>query len=113
MFIAMNRFEVWKHQADSFEAVWTTRESRLRGQPGFVSFTLLRLAPDFADDTSETVLFASHTAWRTLADFETWTRSQAFRDAHKDGGQTRDMLKGAPRFEGFTVVQAIEGNDTT
>jgi heme-degrading monooxygenase HmoA len=112
MFIAMNRFEVWAGEAEAFEAIWRARESRLPDQPGFVSFRLLRLAPEYADEARETVLFASHAVWRSQADFDAWTRSQAFRDTHKEGGRTRDMLKGGPRFEGFTVVQAIPDGGT-
>ncbi len=108
MFIAMNRFQVLTDHADAFEAVWKTRESRLTDQPGFVAFHMLK-GPDA--EAGETILYASHTIWRSREDFEAWTRSQSFRDAHKDGGRTRHMYQGGPRFEGFEVIQEVTGGD--
>lgn len=109
MFIAMNRFEVLRDQAAAFEAVWLTRQSRLVGEPGFIVFHLLR---HIETGEGDTILFASHTVWRSRADFEAWTQSTAFQDAHKDGARTRDMLKGGPRFEGFEVVQEVTARGT-
>jgi heme-degrading monooxygenase HmoA len=103
MFIAMNRFKVVPASATAFEAVWTSRDSHLRGVPGFVEFHLLR-GPELDDH----VLYASHTIWRSRADFEAWTRSDAFRLAHRDAGQNRPLYLGHPEFEGFDVIQTIE-----
>jgi heme-degrading monooxygenase HmoA len=99
MFIAMNRFRVVKEHAAEFEEVWRSRDSRLKGLPGFVEFHLLK-GPEHEDH----VLYASHTIWRTRAAFEAWTKSDAFRQAHKDGGKTKHMYLGGPQFEGFEVV---------
>jgi len=105
MFIAMNRFQVLKDHADAFESVWKSRDSRLVNEPGFIAFHLLK-GPE--DDT--TILYASHTLWRSRAEFEAWTRSESFREAHKDGGRTKPMYQGGPRFEGFEVVQEVTGD---
>ncbi len=102
MFIAMNRFQIIRGQEDAFEAVWKSRDSHLSGVPGFVEFHLLR-GPSSDDHT----LFASHTVWRSKADFEAWTRSEAFRKAHAGAGGTRPLYIGSPRFEGFDVVQTV------
>ena len=67
-----------------------------------VSFHLLR--GPVRDDH---VLYASHTLWRDKADFEAWTRSEAFRLAHRDAGQNRPLYLGHPEFEGFEVIQEI------
>ena len=99
MFIAMNRFRVRKGYADAFEKVWRDRDSRLKDVPGFVEFHLLK-GPE-ADDH---VLYASHTIWSSRADFEAWTKSDAFRQAHKDAGQNKGLYLGHPEFEGFEVV---------
>lgn len=99
MFIAMNRFRIVKGQEEAFEEVWRGRDSRLRDVPGFVEFHLLK-GPE-ADDH---VLYASHTIWSDRAAFEAWTRSEAFREAHKGAGQTKGMYLGGPHFEGFDVV---------
>lgn len=99
MFIAMNRFKVLRGAEADFEQVWTTRDSHLAGVPGFMSFHLLR-GPELEDHT----LYASHTEWASREDFEAWTRSEAFRLAHRNAGNNRPMYLGHPEFEGFDVV---------
>jgi len=54
------------------------------------------------------VLYASHTIWRSREDFEAWTRSEAFRAAHRDAGQGRSLTIGHPEFEGFDVLQVVK-----
>lgn len=103
MFIAMNRFKVLRGSETAFEEVWTSRETHLPSVPGFVSFHLLR-GPERDDHT----LFASHTIWRDKADFEAWTRSDAFRRAHASAGGNKPLYLGHPEFEGFEVVQTVE-----
>ena len=100
MFIAMNRFSVLRGQEEAFEAVWKARDRHLGGVPGYVEFHLLR-GPEAEDHT----LYASHTVWRSRADFENWTRSEAFRKAHANAGGTRDIYLGHPVFEGFEAVE--------
>lgn len=102
MFVAMNRFRVHKGAEEAFTAVWQNRDSQLNGVPGFVEFHLLK-GPAEDDHT----LFASHTIWVNHAAFVAWTKSQAFRDAHKNAGGHGDLYLEAPRFEGFEVVQTI------
>ena len=103
MFIAMNRFKVAPGSQADFEQVWATRDSRLREVPGFVAFHLLR-GPEHQDH----VLYSSHTLWRSREDFEAWTRSEAFRAAHRNAGQNRPLYLGHPEFEGFEVIQTVE-----
>src|SRR4029077_7809067 len=81
MYIAMNRFKVLKDAAQDFENVWYSRESYLHELPGFVEFHLLK-GPEREDH----VLYSSHTVWRSYADFEGWTKSEAFRKAHARAG---------------------------
>jgi heme-degrading monooxygenase HmoA len=102
MFIAMNRFKVQNGSEDAFETVWKTRESSLDGMPGFVRFNLLR-GPQ--NEEEGYTLYASHTIWESQAHFEDWTKSQNFRDAHKNAGQNEVLYKGHPQFEGFNVVE--------
>ncbi len=102
MFIAMNRFKVQPGSEAAFEQVWTGRDTHLHGVPGFVEFHLVR-GPDREDH----VLYASHTIWRSRADFEAWTRSEAFRAAHANAGQNKPLYLGHPDFEGFEVIQTI------
>ncbi len=102
MFIAMNRFRVKKGSETDFEQVWLNREILLAKEPGFVAFHLLK-GPEHEDHR----LYASHTIWADEAAFEAWTRSESFRAAHKDAGQTRPYYLGGPQFEGFTVLQTV------
>jgi heme-degrading monooxygenase HmoA len=102
MFIAMNRFQVIRGEEEAFEQVWLSRETHLEGLPGFVEFHLLR-GPTNEDHT----LFASHTIWENKADFEAWTRSEAFRAAHRGAGSSKPLYLGPPRFEGFEVIQTV------
>lgn len=102
MFIAMNRFAVRKGSEGDFEQVWLGRDIHIDGVPGFVEFHLLK-GPEREDH----VLYASHTIWRSQADFEAWTRSDAFRAAHKDAGTNKPLYLGHPNFEGFEVMQTV------
>ena len=42
--------------------------------------------------------------WASKDAFIDWTKSEAFRLAHKNAGQHKDLYIGAPNFEGFEVV---------
>ncbi|WP_028079738.1 antibiotic biosynthesis monooxygenase family protein [Solimonas soli] len=99
MFIAMNRFRIAKGREDDFVAVWKNRDSHLDGVPGFRHFHLLR-GPGADDHT----LFASHSAWDSREAFEAWTRSEAFRMAHRNAGDTKGIYLGHPQLEIFEAV---------
>ena len=99
MFIAMNRFQVTKGREGDFEEVWKARDSHLDQVAGFVEFHLLR-GPEQEDHT----LYSSHTVWASRQAFEDWTRSEHFRAAHKNAGETKGLYLGHPNFEGFEVV---------
>ncbi|MGY8976310.1 MAG: antibiotic biosynthesis monooxygenase family protein, partial [Alphaproteobacteria bacterium] len=42
--------------------------------------------------------------WNSRKDFEAWTKSEAFRKAHKGAGQHGEIYLGHPEFEGFEVI---------
>jgi len=102
MFIAMNRFKVLRGEEEAFEQVWLGREVHLDQEPGFVEFHLLK-GPEREDHT----LYSSHTIWQSRDAFEAWTRSQSFRDAHKNAGDRKPLYLGHPEFEGFEVLQTV------
>lgn len=108
MYIAMNRFQVNPERVKEFEQMWLERETHLQGLPGFVEFHMLR-GPEREDH----VLYASHTVWRSQEDFEAWTHSEAFRQAHANAGQSKreGMYLGPPNFEGFTVIQTVNNEE--
>jgi heme-degrading monooxygenase HmoA len=107
MYIAMNRFKVARGAEAAFEEVWTSRDSHLRDVPGFVEFHLLR-----GPERDDHVLYASHTIWSDHATFEAWTRSDAFRAAHRNAGDHRQsatpLYLDHPQFEGFEVIQTVK-----
>ncbi len=102
MFIAMNRFQVCRGEEAAFEAVWLGRDVHIDRVPGFVAFHLLR-GPEREDHT----LYSSHTIWASRAAFEDWTRSEAFRAAHRDAGSGKRLYLGPPQFEGFEAIQEV------
>ena len=103
MFIAMNRFKVKTGSEHDFEQVWLKRDSHLDRVPGFIEFHLLK-----GPEQDGYVLYASHTKWRSEADFLAWTQSEAFRKAHASAGGNKQLYLGHPEFEGFTSLQKVK-----
>jgi len=109
MYLTMNRFKVKPGSEAAFEAVWTGRDSHLPQVPGFVAFHLMKGPMVQQDGRDIYRLYASHTMWESEAAFAAWTRSEAFRAAHKDAGASRDIYLGPPELEVFDSVQRIGG----
>ena len=99
MFIAMNRFKIVLGKEKEFEDVWKNRDTHLKSVPGFKEFHLVK-----GDSNDEHTLYASHSIWNSKNDFINWTKSEAFRLAHKNSGQHKGLYLGHPNFEGFEVV---------
>ena len=99
MFIAMNRFKIVLGKEREFEEVWKNRDTHLNDVPGFKEFHLVK-----GEANDEYTLYASHSIWKSKNDFINWTKSEAFRLAHKNSGQHKGLYLGHPNFEGFEVV---------
>ena len=99
MFIAMNRFKIVLGKEKDFEEVWKNRDTHLNDVPGFKKFHLVK-----GEANDEYTLYASHSIWNSKNDFINWTKSEAFRLAHKNSGQHKGLYLGHPNFEGFEVV---------
>ena len=99
MFIAMNRFKIVPGKENEFEKVWRERDTHLSGVNGFKEFHLVK-----GEKNNEFSLYASHSIWNSKEDFIKWTKSEAFKLAHKNAGQHKNLYLGAPNFEGFEVV---------
>ncbi|SPJ29211.1 Heme oxygenase (staphylobilin-producing) [Falsiruegeria mediterranea M17] len=97
----MNRFKIRPGSEAEFETIWASRESRLKELKGFREFRLLK-----GPSSGEHTLYSSHVIWDSRADFEAWTKSQQFRDAHKNAGKREgeSPILGHPQFEGFETV---------
>lgn len=102
MYLTMNRFKVREGREAEFEEVWSSRDSHLRSVPGFKAFHLMR-GPTEEGHT----LYASHTTWASEGAFQDWTRSEAFRAAHRGAGDHRDLYLEPPKLEVFRSVQEI------
>ena len=94
--IAMNHFAVNPERAAEFEEHWRKRQSFLEEVPGFVRFALLR-----GDEPGH---YISHSTWASRADFDAWTRSEAFRKAHAQARTPAGVLAGHPRLELYEAV---------
>ena len=99
MFIAMNRFKIIKGRETEFEKIWKERDSHLDGVEGFKEFHLVK-----GNSEDSFTLYASHSIWDSEDAFLNWTKSKAFRLAHKNAAQHRDLYLGPPDFEGFKVI---------
>lgn len=102
MYIAMNRFRISLGKEEEFMKIWKNRKSHLDSVPGFKGFNLLRGAK-----RSDHTLFATHVIWDSQQDFENWTKSAAFRQAHASAGKTKSqgLYLGSPQFEGFNTIE--------
>ena len=99
MYIAMNRFKIILGEEKNFEEIWKTRETHLDNVKGFENFHLIK------GDTNESyTLYASHSTWDSKDAFLNWTKSEAFRKAHKNAGTRKKVYIDHPKFEGFEVI---------
>lgn len=99
MYIAMNRFRIAPGRENVFEELWRSRDSKLDDVPGFREFHLLKGPSD-----EKCTLYASHTVWDSHEDFEAWTNSDAFREAHAKARAPEGTYLSHPMFEGFEIV---------
>ncbi|AHM05040.1 Heme-degrading monooxygenase IsdG [Roseibacterium elongatum DSM 19469] len=102
MYLTMNRFRVKSGSEEAFEDMWVSRDSHLKTVDGFVSFYLMK-----GESADGFRLYASHTMWRDKAAFEAWTKSEAFRRAHKGAKSSGEMYDGPPVLEVFETVQEL------
>ena len=99
MDIAINGFKITLGRENDFENIWKERDTHLENVPGFKKFNLIK---GKKQDTHR--LYASHSEWNSEEDFINWTKSDAFRQAHKGAVQHRYIYLGHPEFEGFEVI---------
>ena len=102
MFITMNRIPVHEEHWPDFEERFKNRIGLVDQAPGFIRNMVLRPADGTGD--AHVVL----TMWETREDFQTWTKSDAFLQAHyragQDTGKAREAFKGPGKLETFESV---------
>jgi len=101
MFVAANRFEIADGYGDEFVERFAERSDGMEDQPGFVRFDLLAPADEDAN------VYVSQTYWETRADFEAWTESEAFEDAHSEH-PPREWFESHPTLETYETAVTRE-----
>lgn len=99
MFLAMNRFKIVKGREEDFERIWRERDTHLQGVDGFKEFNLMK-----GNTEEDYSLYASHSIWESNVAFVDWTKSEAFRLAHKNAGIHSDLYLGPPNLETFDHI---------
>ena len=97
MILVMNRFTVTPGREKDFEEAFMGRAKLVESLPGFMGFDVLR-------PTEEGGVFVSMTRWASMADFENWTQSEAFKQGHSR--KHPGMFAGHPKLEIFEVFDS-------
>lgn len=88
--VVSNRIPVAKGWEPEFERRWAERKWTIARLPGFVRTEVMRpVKGDF---------YVVMTHWRSMEDFERWTESDAFQEAHAD----------PPPREAFSAPNVLE-----
>ena len=90
--VVTNRIPVAAGWEAEFEDRFRNRVHLVDQSPGFIRNEVHRPRPmrfdhdsgTFVDNPDEPGFYEVKTWWKTLADFEAWTKSPAFREAHKN-----------------------------
>ena len=97
MIVVANRFRIAAEHADEFVERFENSMGDVEDQPGFVRFEFLTPEGD------ETETHVALTYWESREDFERWTDSQAFEEAHADG-PPRHVFEEHPNLEMHEVA---------
>jgi heme-degrading monooxygenase HmoA len=102
MFVICNRIPVAKGHEEEFEKLFLERDDSqsqhpLRSFPGFIRNDILR-------PTKEEPYIVL-TYWNSIEDFEEWTNSESFREAHKGRGRS-EIFAGKPNLEIHQVIKS-------
>jgi len=93
--IVSNRLPVAKGHEEEFERRWKDRKWTITKSPGFIRTEVLRPVK------GEHYVVMTH--WRTKEDFEHWTESQAFMEAHMNT-PPRETFSGPSKLEVHEVI---------
>jgi heme oxygenase (mycobilin-producing) len=102
MYITMNRIPIREDHWPDFEKRFKNRIGLVDQAHGFIRNMVLRPAEGSSD--AHVVL----TMWETREDFENWTKSDAFLQAHyrtsQDSEKAKETFKGPSRLELFESI---------
>ncbi len=97
--VVANRIPVKKGWEEEFERRWRSRKWSIAKLPGFIRTEVLRPIK------GEYYVVVTH--WRSKRDFERWTKSEAFAEAHADP-PPKEAFAGPNVFEIHEVLAAKE-----
>ncbi|HEV8661621.1 MAG TPA: antibiotic biosynthesis monooxygenase [Candidatus Methylomirabilis sp.] len=99
MIVVSNRIQVTKGQEGAFEQRFEGRARLVEHMPGFVRLEILRpMKSDY---------YVVLTYWASTKDFDAWTESPEFREAHAQR-PPKEMFSGPNVFEMHEIVQHVE-----
>ncbi|MCB9894602.1 MAG: antibiotic biosynthesis monooxygenase [Planctomycetes bacterium] len=105
MILVMNRFTVTPGREKDFEEAFKGRAKLVETLPGFMGFDVLRPTHSTGSGQAEEGgVFISMTRWASMADFENWTQSEAFKQGHSR--RHPGMFAGHPQLEIFEVFDS-------
>ena len=117
MFVVTNRIPVSKGSETDFEDRFRNRAHLIDRSPGFVRNLVLRpSARRFNhktggyEDSTEQGYYLVQTYWETEQHFWDWTKSEAFREAHKNRAPA-EMFAGKNVLEIHEVILTTERMD--
>jgi heme oxygenase (mycobilin-producing) len=102
MIVVENHIPVSKEYLEQFEARWTGGTSYVHNSPGFVRNEVLR--PIKGDEH-----YIVRTYWESKDDFERWTKSEAFVEAHKNARNLPDQMFTGKSF--LTIHEIIAATE--
>jgi heme-degrading monooxygenase HmoA len=118
MIVVTNRMLVAPGWEEKFEDRFSKRVHLVDQSPGFVRNEVHRPTPmkfdheqgGWAPDPSKPAYYEVKTWWRTFADFEAWTASPSFAEAHRNRAP-REMFAGSNIIDVHEVFLSTDSND--
>jgi heme-degrading monooxygenase HmoA len=115
MIVVTNRIPVSQGFEADFEDRFSKRRHLVDQAPGFIRNEVHRPKPmkfdhergGFVPDDSAEGYYEVKTWWRNFADFEAWTKSEAFAEAHRNR-PPKDMFRGPNVLEVHEVFLSTD-----
>ena len=115
MIVVTNRIPVAEGHEEDFEDRFSKRVHLVDQSPGFIRNEVHRPRPmkfdheqgGFVPDPEKEGFYEVKTWWRSFEDFVAWTRSEDFREAHKNR-PPKEMFAGANVLEIHEVLTSTD-----
>ena len=113
MIVVTNRMSIAEGHEIDFEDRFRNRAHLVDQSPGFIRNEVHRPRPmkfdhetgKFVPNPDEEGCYEVKTWWRSMEDFEAWTRSDSFAEAHKNR-PPKEMFRGPSKLEVHEVFLA-------